>query len=95
MIIPSFYEEFLGQDLGVKAKNKLEQEDEDNQTEQDLKNEIKNRVFKPELLPKDLVYFLKKSLKKIEHLKKENAVIMFGNTGCGKSTMILSLIYGP
>ena len=42
----------------------------------------------------DIVYFLKKIFKKIEHLHDEDAVIFYGNTGCGKSTMILSLVYG-
>lgn len=41
------------------------------------------------------MHFLRKTLRKIDHLQKEKAVILFGNTGCGKSTMILSLVYGP
>ena len=39
--------------------------------------------------------FLKKVQSYIEHLADENAVILFGNTGCGKSTLILSMVYGP
>lgn len=38
--------------------------------------------------------FIKKVLTQIEHLNDEKAVILFGNTGCGKSTLILSMVYG-
>lgn len=37
---------------------------------------------------------IKKILTQIEHLNDEKAVILFGNTGCGKSTLILSMVYG-
>ena len=32
---------------------------------------------------------------KISHLKEKELLLAFGNTGCGKSTMISSLVFGP
>ena len=46
-------------------------------------------------MPIDVISFLKKALRQIEHLYDEKAVILLGNTGCGKSTMISSLVFGP
>lgn len=31
----------------------------------------------------------------LELLKDGNVVLMLGNTGCGKSTILSSLVYGP
>ncbi len=31
----------------------------------------------------------------LEGLKDSNVVLVLGNTGCGKSTMLSSLVYGP
>lgn len=40
---------------------------------------------------------LKSLLKKIDliQFKKKQAIIAVGNTGCGKSTMLNGLMYGP
>ena len=44
---------------------------------------------------KDIVLKLKIFKKKLSVLKQGNIVLVIGNTGSGKSTMLSSLIYGP
>ena len=35
------------------------------------------------------------AFQKISHLRDKELLLAFGNTGCGKSTMISSLVFGP
>ena len=43
----------------------------------------------------NLYGYLKESFKYISVVKDSPCIIALGNTGCGKSTMFNSLIYGP
>ena len=44
---------------------------------------------------KDIVLKLRMFKKKLSVLKQGNIVLVIGNTGSGKSTMLSSLIHGP
>ena len=43
----------------------------------------------------NIVNVSESAFKKIDHLKEKELLLAFGNTGCGKSTMISSLVFGP
>lgn len=43
----------------------------------------------------DMVEYLKMAKEYLDGLKDANVVLVLGNTGCGKSTMLSSLVYGP
>ena len=43
----------------------------------------------------DMVEYLQMAKEYLEGLKNANVVLVLGNTGCGKSTMLSSLVYGP
>ncbi len=43
----------------------------------------------------DMVEYLRHAKESLSNLKDGNVVLVLGNTGCGKSTMLSSLVYGP
>lgn len=42
-----------------------------------------------------LHFFLEKAFAYVDIVRGGSTIIALGNTGCGKSTMLTSLIYGP
>lgn len=42
-----------------------------------------------------MVEYLKSAKEHMEFLQDGDIVLVLGNTGCGKSTMLSSLVYGP
>lgn len=43
----------------------------------------------------EIVSILKAAFLNLDHIWDEDLIIVLGNTGCGKSTMINSLLFGP
>jgi len=43
----------------------------------------------------NIVAILEQAFKSLEFLNDKNIILAVGNTGCGKSTMLTSLMYGP
>lgn len=50
------------------------------------------RALQPSL--ENIVNVTEAAFKKISHLKNHEQLLVLGNTGCGKSTMITSLVFG-
>ena len=42
----------------------------------------------------DMVEYLKNAKEHMDFLTDGNIILVLGNTGCGKSTMLSSLVYG-
>lgn len=43
----------------------------------------------------DMVEYLRSAKEHMDFLQDGDVVLVLGNTGCGKSTMLSSLVYGP
>ena len=41
------------------------------------------------------MFVLERAFKNLKKLQNKNIILAVGNTGCGKSTMLTSLMYGP
>ena len=44
---------------------------------------------------KNIVIILEKAFLNLKQLENKDIILAIGNTGCGKSTMLTSLMYGP
>lgn len=54
----------------------------------------KDSIAKMECTLTNLVSILKWAFEKVKCVENQDVVVALGNTGCGKSTMFTSLIYG-
>ena len=43
----------------------------------------------------EMVDYLKMAKEQLSIIKDGNVILVLGNTGCGKSTMLSSIVYGP
>ena len=43
----------------------------------------------------NIVLILEEAFKYLSKIEGKNIILAVGNTGCGKSTMLTSLMYGP
>lgn len=48
-----------------------------------------------EMTLENFVRTLQKAFQNLEYLKGKNIILALGYTGCGKSTMLNSLLFGP
>ena len=55
----------------------------------------KQSIVNRQLSLRNLVDLLEEAIEALKILKDEDVVLVLGNTGSGKSTMLSSLIYGP
>ena len=56
---------------------------------------LKENVKKMDVSLTSLVNVLTEGFKCLKDIKDQNLIIVIGNTGCGKSTMLSSLLNGP
>lgn len=55
----------------------------------------KQEIIKMDISIKVLKTCLQKAFKALDLIKDFDTVLAVGNTGCGKSTMLTSLVFGP
>ena len=55
----------------------------------------KKNVFQMHCNLENIMFVLERAFKNLKKLQSKNIILAVGNTGCGKSTMLTSLMYGP
>jgi predicted GTPase len=55
----------------------------------------KENVLKMHCNLENIVIILEEAFKFLQKIEGKNIILAVGNTGCGKSTMLTSLMYGP
>ena len=55
----------------------------------------KKNVFQMQCNLENIMFVLERAFKNLKKLQNKNIILAVGNTGCGKSTMLTSLMYGP
>lgn len=71
---------------------------DDNSDEEQLGSTVltKKMVKDKKLTLKNLTKYLRAAMNGLQQIEKaDDLILAIGNTGCGKSTMIISLLYGP
>ena len=78
------------------SSNSVDSDDDAGDENQDNQTILTKQMVKDKKLTlKNLVKYLSAALKALKPIENaEDIVLAIGNTGCGKSTMIISLLYG-